>query len=435
MSTRKSLRIIHITPGSGDVFYCENCLRDRGIVKILHRLGHDAVSVPLYLPLQAGEPDSKTETPIFFGGINVYLQQKFSFFRRTPRWLDALFDWRKLLGLVSKQAGMTSGEELGETTLSMLQGEHGRQVKELERLVAFLIEHHRPDIVIISNALLMGLVRRIKEALGVPVVCLLQDEDTFIDSMPEPYRQRCWDVMTERGGEVDGFVAVSDYYAGIMAARLQIPEEKLKTVRVGVDLSAIAQAEAVPEPQVIGFLSRQCEEKGLHVLVDAFLRVKESPGLERTRLKLAGGKMASDRKFINRQMRKIRKAGFASDVEILNLAGNEEKKKFLQNLSVMCVPEVHGEACGLYVMEAAAAGVPSVQPENGVFPELMEELEGGHLFPPGDVDALARTLIEVLANPAELRKAGERCRRKMEELFSLEATVGRLAEVCASCCG
>ena len=40
--------------------------------------------VPLYLPLTLDETDQSAGTPIFFGGINVYLEQKLPFFSRAP---------------------------------------------------------------------------------------------------------------------------------------------------------------------------------------------------------------------------------------------------------------------------------------------------------------------------------------------------------------
>jgi glycosyltransferase involved in cell wall biosynthesis len=392
-------------------------------------MGYDALTVPLYLPVYSdGEVDVK-RTPVFFGGVNVYLQQKFSFFRRTPRWIDRMFDWRRLLRYVSKKAGMSSGEVLGETTLSMLQGEHGRQVKELERLVGFLAAGGRPDVIFLSNALLLGLVRRLKSSLSAPVICLLQDEDTFVDSMPAPYSRRCWEVMAERGGDVDLFVPVSSYYAAVMKERLKIPDEKIKVVRMGVDVSAYAPSPGPPPCPVIGFLSRQCDVKGLDTLVDAFLRVKSDSRLKNARLAVAGGRLSSDRAFVDSQMQKIAKSGCADDVEFPAVRSMEEKVRFLQGLSVMCVPERHGEACGLYVLEAAASGVPGVQPESGVFPELVRELEGGYLYRPNDVDALVQTLRRVLSDPGQLRQAGGRCRRNMEERFRIEDCVRRLAEL------
>ena len=218
------MRIVQITPGSGDNFYCENCLRDLHVVRAMRRLGHDVIMVPLYLPVQSGSQEPITDVPIFYGGVNVYLQQKAGLFRKTPRWLDRVFDSPKLLSWVSKKAGMTNARDLGETTLSMMKGEDGRQVKELDRLVTWLCEQdQRPDVVCLSNILLIGLAKRIKDRLDVPVVCLLQDEEGFLDNLASPYAEQAWSEVAERSKGLDGFVSVSNYYAGAMKDRLGFP--------------------------------------------------------------------------------------------------------------------------------------------------------------------------------------------------------------------
>ncbi len=117
------MRIVQITPSAGDSFYCENCLRDAALVKAMRKLGHDVLMIPLYLPLPIDENGSASKTPIFFGGINVYLQQKSGFFRRTPRWFDRLLDSPRLLRWIGRKAGMTSARNLGQMTISMLRGE------------------------------------------------------------------------------------------------------------------------------------------------------------------------------------------------------------------------------------------------------------------------------------------------------------------------
>jgi len=68
------MQIIFMTPGSGDNFYCENCLRDKAVVMALRAAGHDALSVPLYLHPLMQDTRAPTDVPIFFGGINVFLQ-------------------------------------------------------------------------------------------------------------------------------------------------------------------------------------------------------------------------------------------------------------------------------------------------------------------------------------------------------------------------
>ena len=85
------------------------------------------------------------------------------------------------------------------------------------------------------------------------------------------------------------------------------------------------------------------------------------------------------------------------------------------------VPALYGEAFGLYVIEALAAGVPVVQPRTAAFPELIEATGGGVLCEPGDPQALAEAIEELLLDPARARALGEAGRRAVFEKFSAEA--------------
>ncbi len=228
------MRIIHLSPGSGDDLNCENCLRDADVVRAMRKLGCDVLMVPMYLPLGADKIEQVSNAPIFFGGINVYLQQKLSLFRKTPRWVDWLFDRPGLLGLVAKKAGMTSARDLGETTVSMLKGMDGRQAKELDRLIGWLSEEeNRADVVVLSNVLLVGLAGQIKARLRAGVVCLLKGEDGFLDGLGEPYSGQAWELASKCACDVDGFVAASAEYADVMAGRLNISEGRMHVVDGG----------------------------------------------------------------------------------------------------------------------------------------------------------------------------------------------------------
>ncbi len=90
--------------------------------------------VPTYTPIRTDEVDVSIRR-VFFGGINVYLQQKFAVFRRTPWWMDRLLDHPALLERVSQRGVSIQPAELGEMTVSMLRGEAGNQRKEIEKLV------------------------------------------------------------------------------------------------------------------------------------------------------------------------------------------------------------------------------------------------------------------------------------------------------------
>ena len=97
------MNIVQITPGAGGM-YCGNCFRDNALVAALRQLGHPTLMVPLYLPMTLDEADQSAGTPTFFGGVNVYLEQKSAFFRHAPKWLHALLDSPALLKFAAGRA-------------------------------------------------------------------------------------------------------------------------------------------------------------------------------------------------------------------------------------------------------------------------------------------------------------------------------------------
>ncbi|MHC5060885.1 MAG: glycosyltransferase family 4 protein [Planctomycetota bacterium] len=430
MTAAESVKIAQLAPGSGDNFYCENCLRDAALVRAMRKLGYDVLMIPMYLPLQADKSERVSNAPIFFGGVNVYLQQKLSFFQRTPRWFDSLFDWPKLLEWVGRRAQMTSARDLGETTISMLNGENGRQVKELDRLIEWLqMPDNKPDVVCLSNALLAGLASSIKSRLGVPIVCLLQDEDGFLDSLAGPYMKQAWEILARRLKDVDAFVAVSKYYANTMQERLGLDAERLHVVPAGISLEAYDKGPVQPEVPAIGYLSRMCPDKGLDVLAEAFIILKENEKLKDIRLIAAGGRTGHDRKFINQVERRLDWCGVIGDVEFLPGFEVDAKSDFFRRISVLSVPEKKPVAYGLYVLEALAAGVPVVEPEIGVFGELIETAGGGVLYKPNNAQALAGALEPLLLDADYALKLGARGRGGIFENFDVMQTAQNMVRI------
>lgn len=424
------MKIVQITPGSGDNFYCENCLRDAALVKAMHKLGQDVILLPMYLPLQVDYKEIPRKAPLFFGGINVYLQQKLSFFRKTPRWLDSLFDRPGLLNWASHKAEMTNAKDLAETTISMLQGKQGRQTKELNRLVEWLAEdENKPDLVILSNILLIGLVKSIKERLGVPVLCLLQDEDGFLDGLTSPYAEQAWEIVAEKSGNIDAFISVSRYFSDVMQQRLGLDTQRLEVVRMGIELDEYIPQDVGPECPTIGYLSRMCPDKGLDTLVDAFILMKKNDKLINTKLRIAGGKSEADEPFLNQIRQKLGSRSFGGDVEFLPSFDQRAKFEFLHSLSVMSVPEKHPVAYGLYVLEALASGVPVVEPAIGVFPELLEMTAGGVLYQDNTAEGLAAAMEPLLLDSDYARKLGKQGRDAIIEKFSIEQNAKEIVKI------
>src|SRR5688572_14822242 len=220
--------------------YCGGCFRDNALVAALRKLGHETLMLPLYLPLTLDEADQTAGTPIFFSGVNVYLGQKLAWFRKAPDWLRRPLASPRLLKLLGGMAGQTRAEEVGELTVSMLRGEEGNQAREVDELVSWLKANHHCDLLSLSNVLLAGMARRLKNELRVPVVCMLQGEDTFLDGLPEPQRTTAWKVLSERARDVDLFIAPSHYFADLMAHRLNLPADHVRIVHNGINTDGYA---------------------------------------------------------------------------------------------------------------------------------------------------------------------------------------------------
>jgi glycosyltransferase involved in cell wall biosynthesis len=422
------MRILYLTSGTGS-YHCGSCMRDNALVKELRALGHDATMLPLYMPLTLDEEDTSAGLPVMMGGVNTYLQQKSALFRKTPRWIDKVFDSPAILSAAGKFAGTTSPSELGDITLSMMLGETGNQHKEIDRLAEWAKENTKPDIICLSNALLLGVARRLKAEFNVPVVCCFQGEDSFVDALDEPFKTQTWEAMSERARECEALVAISHYYADVMAERLNLPREKMQVVYNGINLDGFAPATQAPEHPTLGFFARNCFSKGLHTVVDAFVLLKQRDTLPNLKLRVAGTRAAGDEKFVAAQQEKIECAGFTADAKFLPPLSREEKIQFLQSLSALSVPATYGEAFGLYLIEAWACGVPVAQPKSGAFPELIQETGGGVLFEPNDPESLADAVENLLANPDTARQFGKNAHEMTLRCFSAQTMAENFIKV------
>jgi glycosyltransferase involved in cell wall biosynthesis len=410
--------------------YCENCFRDNVLGGALRELGHEVIGVPLYLPPAREAGGGEGAPPVFFGGIRVFLADRHRLFRGLPRWLERVMDSPWLLGRVAGMAGMTAPRDLAATTLSMLRGERGRQADQLEELVSWLAREAPPDVVVLSTALLAGFARRMKERLGVPVVCMLQDEDGWLDAMPEPARGAVWRELGRRAADVDLFVAVSRYYAGVMRKRLGLGRKRVRVVHPGIDLAAYgpAPAPAPPERPVIGYLSPFSRAKGLSDLVEAFVMLKREPELSELRLRAAGQEVAAGPRPVDVRAR-LALDGVARDVEFPPAPGPGARRGFFEGLTVFSVPAREPEAFGVHVIEALASGVPVVQPRHGAFPEIVKLTGGGVLYRPGDVRGLASALEKILLDPGRAGELGSRGREGAAEHFAADRMAREMASV------
>jgi glycosyltransferase involved in cell wall biosynthesis len=420
------VRIAYITAGAAGMF-CGSCMHDNTLAAALSRLGHEALLVPTYTPIRTDEPDV-SQKRVFFGGINVYLQQKFGLFRHTPWFLDRLLDLPRLLRWVSRFAVKTQAHDLGELTISMLQGEHGRQRKEVEKLVHWLADDLRPEVVHITNALLSGMVHELKKRLPAPVLCSLQGDDIFTELLPAPYRTRTLELIRDHCRQIDGFIATSGYYADFMSGYFSIAREKIHVVYPGLNLAGHGNRPPRDgKPFTVGYFARICPEKGFHHIVDAFTHLNKMPRMHSARLHVSGWLGENNRAYFNEQVARLKQSGLHEHFLHVECPDHASKVRFLHDIDVLSVPTTYREPKGLYVLEALANGVPVVQPRHGSFPEWIEHTGGGLLVDPNAPEQLALALKQLHDDLALRQQMGTRGQSVVQERFNAtrmaEATV------------
>jgi glycosyltransferase involved in cell wall biosynthesis len=398
-STSGRPHVAILTAGGAGMF-CGSCMHDNTWARVLHAAGYEVSLIPAYTPIRVDEEDYSARH-VFFGGINVYLNTRWTWWRRLPktakRWLDhpAVIRWMTNRGL------STEASELGEMTLAMLQGSDGPHRAAIEELAGHF-RRIRPDAVLFTNALLSGAAREIRAACQARMLCILQGDDIFLEGLLEPYKSQVLARVRERAADFDGYVVHSQYYCDFMSEYLKLPAERFHRIPLTVDCRKHdgQPKREMGEPPVIGYFARICEEKGLHRLVEACVRLRER--VPRFRL-LAGGYLAPERRSYLERVKELA-APLGGDFEYVGSpATHAEKVAFFKSLDVFSVPAEYREPKGLYVLEALANGVPVVLPRHGAFPELVESTGGGLLVPPSDPEGLASGLATLL-NDSELRR-------------------------------
>jgi glycosyltransferase involved in cell wall biosynthesis len=422
------VKILYLTGGAGQM-YCGSCLRDNALAAELINRGHDVTLLPVYTPTRTDEPNVSNEK-VFFGGVSVYLEQYVPIFRMLPRWLDRLWDSQAMLRMASRRSISTSPKMLGEMTVSMLKGENGFQRKEVFKFIEWLRQESPPDVVSLPYSLLIGLSKPIKELLGRPVCCTLQGEDLFLEGLHEPYKSESLDLIRANVKHVDAFIAVSQYYADFMPDYLGIPAEKIHVVPLGINMQGYEQRKPDTDKIfTIGFFARVAPEKGLHVLAEAYRKLRAAERIPKARLEAAGYIAPEHQGYLREIEQQMTASGFESEFNYRGVLDRDEKIAFLRKLDVMSVPATYDEPKGIFLLEAMACGVPVVQPRRGAFTEIVENTGGGLLVEPDSPEAIAAAIQRLFDEPDLGARLSESGFRKVREHYTVAQTADRALEL------
>jgi glycosyltransferase involved in cell wall biosynthesis len=425
------MRILSITAGAAGM-YCGSCLRDNALAIELMARGHDVTLVPVYTPTLTDDTNV-SRRDVLFGGISVYLQQHVPIFRRLPRVFDRLWDSPWVIGAFAGRGISPDARFLGEMTISMLQGEGGVLRREFDKLVDWTKGEPVPDVINLPNSLLIAMAAPLKRALKRPVCVTLQGDELFIDGLVPPYREQALALIRRQVGEVDGFIAVSEYCSRFMSSYLEIPGDRLSVVPLGISMDGYSRRETprADEPATfrVGYLARIAPEKGLRLLAEAYVRLRRRMSGAPARLEVAGYMASDQRPYLERARAVLAEAGLRDEMTFHGELDRAGKRAFLRGLDVLSVPATYDEPKGMFLLEAMASGVPVVQPRRGAFVEVVGRTGGGVLVDQDNPDALASGLHSLWADPATRRRLGLTAYEGVRKHYTIAQSGDRLMAV------
>jgi glycosyltransferase involved in cell wall biosynthesis len=424
------MKIVYLITGSGGSFYCGNCYRDMLYLRAIRKVKDlQATAVPLYLPPERSNTDSGLERKVFFGAISMYIREKVRFLRNMPPFLDKAFNAGPFLKLASRFAGTTRTEGLEELTLNMIEGDNAFRKHEMDRLITYLTRDGNPDIIHLSNALILGLARQLKKRMNISIICSLLNEDDWIEDMAEPFKTRAWELISREAVYVDKFITPSRYYKDFFINKTGIGGDNIQVVPLGFDPEELLPGKEQSRPLSIGYFSRVNSHNGFDKIVDAFIDLKAKDHFPGLTLSVCGGYTGDDKAFISEQIRKIKENGLQKSIKIYPEFQGTRKLEFFNDVDVVSVPVRKYDGYGLYILEANAAGVPVVQPDTGAFAEIISRTGGGLIYSPDTPAELSNTLQRVLADVNMRKELGRKGQENVKTWFSLEKMSEGLSEV------
>jgi glycosyltransferase involved in cell wall biosynthesis len=194
---------------------------------------------------------------------------------------------------------------------------------------------------------------------------------------------------------------------------------QVREVPPGIDVRHWHPAEGGGEDQVVLFLSNLQVRKGVFVLLDAFEHVARDLPAARLRLAGSGDQEAEVR-------RRVASSPHLDRIELLGPVGRERVVGVMQSCGVCCLPSF-AEPFGMVALEAMACAKPVVATGAGGLGHLVDD-DGGRRVPPGDPEALAGALKELLRDAGLRRAMGRHNRSKMEQRYAWPRVIDRLEQ-------
>jgi phosphatidyl-myo-inositol alpha-mannosyltransferase len=179
------------------------------------------------------------------------------------------------------------------------------------------------------------------------------------------------------------------------------------------------QAEPGGRENRVVFIGRHDPRKGMEVMLRAWPRVHERTG---ARLRVVG----ADPLRVRLALAKHRLAG--DGVDALGPIDDESLSHELLTAKALVAPSLGGESFGMVLTRAFACATPAVASDIDGYREVMTP-GTGITVPPGDADALAQGLVELLEDEPRRVELGREARRVVEQNYAWDDIARRLLDV------
>ncbi|MGZ8455009.1 MAG: glycosyltransferase family 4 protein [Gemmatirosa sp.] len=198
--------------------------------------------------------------------------------------------------------------------------------------------------------------------------------------------------------------------------------ERVRIHHLGLDLAHLPFAEGGRPDAHLVTVGRLERLKGVHVLLDALVRLA-ARGVRPTLDVVGGGESLAELRA------RAERLGLTDRVRFLGWQNGEEVEQAMRGATVLVHPSVAPDAMPTVLKEALAVGTPVVASRLAGIPEILDDGRCGVMVPPDDVEALADAIAALLADPARRRRLATAGRAHAERVFDMQRNGRLLADV------
>jgi glycosyltransferase involved in cell wall biosynthesis len=261
-------------------------------------------------------------------------------------------------------------------------------------LTQALLQDTPEDAVILADGLAYGaMTDLVLRSIDRRIVALVHHPLALETGLNERRRRAL--IASERASlaRATGVVATSPSTARILVADYGVPKERITIAQPGTEPRPRSTGSPPGAPVSLLAVGAVSPRKGYDVLIEALSGIAD-----RSWSLSIAGTLDRDPESVQALRGAIKQAGLADRVTLAGALDDSELDRAYAAADILVHPALF-EGYGMVLAEALASGLPIVATTGGAAPETVAE-GAGLLVPPGDAQALADALAELIDNPA-----------------------------------